>query len=72
MSLIGQEYQPPPQPSPNEPPIYITVSEPRIQIVEIGQTVKFDCNARPRFQTRVRISKMIITLDYYQNLLGST
>jgi len=32
-------------------PILITVSEPRIQIVEIGQTVKFDCSARPRFQT---------------------
>jgi len=34
-----------------EDPILITVSEPRIQIVEIGQTVKFDCSARPRFQT---------------------
>jgi len=52
----GQDYQPPPQPSPNEPPIFITVSEPRIQIVEIGQTVKFDCNARPRFQTRDQLS----------------
>ena len=28
-------------------PIVITMSEPRIQIVQIGQTVKFDCNARP-------------------------
>jgi len=35
-----------------EAPIVVTVSEPRIQIVEIGQTVKFDCSARPRFQTR--------------------
>ena len=25
----------------------ITLSEPRIQIVQIGQTVRFDCNARP-------------------------
>ena len=25
------------------------MSEPSIQIVQIGQTVKFDCNARPRF-----------------------
>ena len=27
----------------------ITMSEPSIQIVQIGQTVRFDCNARPRF-----------------------
>merc|ERR1719209_759748 len=39
------------RPTGREDPILITVSEPRIQIVEIGQTVKFDCSARPRFQT---------------------
>ena len=36
----------------------ITMSEPTIQIVQIGQTVKFDCNARPRFDVSgpVRLS----------------
>ena len=28
------------------------MSEPSIQIVQIGQTVRFDCNARPRFDVR--------------------
>ena len=39
-------------------PIVITMSEPTIQIVQIGQTVKFDCNARPRFDVSgpVRLS----------------
>jgi len=49
-SRAGPEVARPPSPGP-EDPILVTVSEPRIQIVEIGQTVKFDCSARPRFQT---------------------
>jgi len=53
-SRAGPDVARPPSPLPTsgpEAPILITVSEPRIQIVEIGQTVKFDCSARPRFMT---------------------
>ena len=50
----GPDFARPPAPGP-EAPIIITVSEPRIQIVEIGQTVTFDCSARPRFQTPVSL-----------------
>ena len=35
------------QPSQPDRPIVISMTEPQIQIVSIGQTVKFDCNARP-------------------------
>ena len=37
-------------------PIVITMSEPSIQIVQIGQTVRFDCNARPRFDVTGALS----------------
>jgi len=30
-----------------QPPILVTVSEPMIQIVELGNTVRFDCSAQP-------------------------
>ena len=35
------------QTSQPDQPIVISMTEPKIQIVTIGQTVKFDCNARP-------------------------
>merc|ERR1740128_1375711 len=49
------EYRPPPVPGPNpgsEVPITISMTEPRIQIVEVGNTVRFNCNAMPRFITQ--------------------
>lgn len=36
------------RPIPNQPEIYITVTEPSIEIVEIGSTVRFRCDARSR------------------------
>lgn len=36
------------RPIQNQPEIYITVSDPSIEIVEIGGTVRFRCDARSR------------------------
>jgi hypothetical protein len=38
---------------PTEAPILVTISEPRIQIVEVGKTVTFNCDAMPRFRIQV-------------------
>ena len=45
------------QPSQSDRPIVISMTEPRIQIVTIGQTVKFDCNARPTVEIQGVCSK---------------
>ena len=39
-----------------EVPITITMNEPKIQIIEVGNTVRFSCNAIPRFRSQVTIS----------------
>lgn len=36
------------RPAQNQPEIYITVSDPSIEIVEIGGTIRFRCDARSR------------------------
>ena len=47
------------QPSQPDRPIVISMTEPQIQIVSIGQTVKFDCNARPTVNIQGFCSKHI-------------
>ena len=59
-SMFIGDYRPGPDPYPGgddsigEVPITISMSEPRIQIVEVGKTVRFNCNAMPRFITQVK------------------
>ena len=45
-----------------EVPITITMTEPKIQIIEVGNTVRFSCNAIPRFRSQVSISKFFLNL----------
>ena len=36
---------PPPTPGPRPPSIKVVISTPQIKIVEIGETIEFNCNA---------------------------
>ena len=51
-------------------PIVISMTEPQIQIVSIGQTVKFDCNARPTVDIQGFYSKheLYFLLNYFLKL----
>jgi len=42
------------------PEIYITVSEPSIEIVEVGSTIRFRCDARSR-------RNRVIMIDLFRN-----
>lgn len=42
------------------PEIYITVSEPSIEIVEVGSTIRFRCDARSR-------RNRVIMIDFFHN-----
>lgn len=40
------------------------MSEPKIQIVQIGETVQFDCNARPTADVQGKLFMVLFSLVY--------
>ena len=40
-------------PSPDNIPITIAINEPRIQIIEVGRTARFNCNVMSQIQNQV-------------------